>query len=61
MTDLKIRYKTWYWGKWVYSGSMVDASIVTIHTPGFELYDEDKHGLQNDNPKEGICLLKVFQ
>lgn len=45
---VKIRFKTWYWGKWVLSGSKLDGSRVTINTEGFEKYDEERHGLHNE-------------
>lgn len=45
---LRIRFHTWYWGKWVYSGAFINGSHVTETTPGFEIYDEAKHGLHNE-------------
>lgn len=45
---MKIRYKTWYWGKFIISGSRMDGSIVTLDTEGFELYIEETHGAHND-------------
>ncbi len=44
---MKIRFKTWYWGKYVLSGSMLDGSRVTLKT-GFELYIEEIHGVHNE-------------
>lgn len=44
MTKVKLRYRTWYWGKWIWSGTKVSGVMVTEHTTGFELYDENKHG-----------------
>ena len=43
----RIRYKTWYWGNWVWEGSSLDNSVVTLQTEGFEEYDEEKHGWHN--------------
>lgn len=45
--NIKIRYKTWYWGNYVYSGATVDSSRVTLNSSGFELYDENTHGWHN--------------
>jgi hypothetical protein len=47
MQKIKIRFKTWYWGNFIYSGSKMDGSIVTLETSGFEIYDEEKHGWKN--------------
>ncbi len=41
---MKIRFKTWYWGKFVLSGTNLDGSIVTTETEGFEPYIEERHG-----------------
>jgi len=40
---MKIRYKTWYWGKYVIEGE----NGFSINQEGFELYDEEKHGWQH--------------
>lgn len=45
---MKIRYKTWWWGKWILSGSKLDSSIVTIDTEGFEPYVDSIHGAHNE-------------
>lgn len=37
---MKIRYKTWYWGKFIINGT----HGYTINQNGFELYDESQHG-----------------
>lgn len=47
MKRIKLRYKTWYWGKYVLEGDKLDGSIITRDTDGFELYDEDQHGWHN--------------
>lgn len=44
MKKVKIRFHTWYWGKWTWSGTNFGGSVVTEKTSGFELYDEEKHG-----------------
>lgn len=41
---MKIRFHTWYWGKFILSGSKMDGSIVTEETEGFEPYVEEVHG-----------------
>lgn len=40
MHKRRIRYKTWYWGKWVYEGE----HGFTLEQDGFEPYDEATHG-----------------
>lgn len=44
---MKIRFKTWYWGKFVMSGSILDGTIVTESTEGFERYVEEIHGFHH--------------
>lgn len=36
----KIRYKTWYWGKFVFNGE----HGFSLKTEGFEIYNEETHG-----------------
>jgi hypothetical protein len=38
----KIRFKTWYWGKFVYEGDGF-----TLQNDGFEPYSEELHGWQH--------------
>lgn len=45
--EVKIRYKTWYWGNFVIEGSSVDGVRVTRNTEGYSLYDEEKDGWHN--------------
>lgn len=40
----KVRFKTWYWGKYIYSGDYLDSSRVTESSDGFESYVERLHG-----------------
>lgn len=40
---IKIRYKTWYWGNFVYEGE----HGFTLDITGFELYNESLHGWHN--------------
>lgn len=37
---MKIRFHTWYWGKWVLNGQLG----LKVGDPGVELYFEDLHG-----------------
>jgi len=37
---MKIRYKTWYWGKWVINGQL----DLKLGDPDVELYIEEIHG-----------------
>lgn len=39
----KIRFRTWYWGNWIWEGE----SGYTLDQDGFELYEEEKHGWQH--------------
>lgn len=41
---MKLRHKTWYWGKFIDSGSWLGGSIITQKTEGFEPYFEHEHG-----------------
>jgi len=40
---MKIRFKTWYWGKWVLEGQYG----FSLALDGFEKYVEDLHGLHH--------------
>jgi hypothetical protein len=40
---IKIRYKTWYWGNWVYEGEYGFTLAIT----GFEIYNEALHGFHH--------------
>lgn len=51
---MKIRFKTWYRGKWVYAGSYLGGSIVRLSTDGFEPYIEEIHGTGNDTETAGV-------
>jgi hypothetical protein len=44
---MKIRYKTWYWGKFILSGQTLDNTRFTINSEGFEEYIEELHGWHN--------------
>lgn len=43
-TKKKIRFKTWYWGNWVYEGSSMDSVKCTLKDANFEEYIEEVHG-----------------
>ena len=51
----KIRFKTWYWGKWVYDGD----EGFSLSQPGFELYDEDRHGWQHSEEYKQLAALRL--
>jgi len=40
---MKIRYKTWYWSKWVLNGQLG----LNLGDENVELYDEERHGWHN--------------
>lgn len=44
---IKIRYKTWYWGKYILNGQYLDGNRITLKDRDFEIYDEEKHGWHN--------------
>lgn len=46
----KVRFKTWYWGKWVYEGDL----DLWLSNPDVELYIEKTHGWQHS--WEAKCL-----
>lgn len=48
---MKLRYKTWYLGKYIVEGSILCGVRITRNTPDFEEYIEEKHGLHNDGKK----------
>jgi hypothetical protein len=39
----RIRYHTWYWGKFVLEGT----DGFSLEQDGFEVYDEERHGWHN--------------
>lgn len=43
----KIRHKNWYWGKFIYSGQVLDNTKFTEKSEDFELYIEEIHGWHN--------------
>ncbi len=49
---MKIRRKTWYWGKFVYATELPTG----IDAPDYELYDEAKHGWHHsEEAKQAAC------
>lgn len=40
----KIRLNTWYWGAWIYEGTVMDGSRITLKDENFEEYNEEEHG-----------------
>jgi hypothetical protein len=44
---MKLRFKTWYWGKYVIEGQRLGATTITRDSEGFEEYTEAKHGWQH--------------
>lgn len=46
-TKIKIRYKNWYWGKFIFEGDYLDSNRITLADKDFEIYDEEKHGWHN--------------
>lgn len=40
----KIRFKNWYWGKFIYEGDTLDNTKFTLASEGFEVYVEELHG-----------------
>lgn len=44
---MKLRFKTWYWGKYIIEGQSLDGSRITRKTEGFEEYIEELHGWHN--------------
>jgi hypothetical protein len=57
---MKIRYKTWYWGNYIKSGSTMDGSRITIKTEGFEEYKEELHGWHHSEEFKSGYMLKPY-
>jgi hypothetical protein len=48
----RVRFHTWYWGKWVFEGELG----LRIGVPGVEPYDDALHGWHNST--EAIRMQK---
>ena len=48
---LKLRMKTWWWGRYIEEGCYMDSTRVTRNTPDFEPYVEEEHGVEAGKPR----------
>lgn len=44
---MKLRFKTWYWGKFIFEGTIINGTKITRENPDFEEYIEEVHGWHN--------------